>query len=636
MVRFPVSSRFVQPTGPQKEHLVSRNRPPLPARLLRISLATAVLVLAVAVSSAAASSTSHAAKAGGVYRVGWDEAFGFTNSFDPTGEYHTQAFGIFSNLLIRTLLGYNHVAGPAGNHLVPDIATSVPKPTASGTKYTFHLKVGVKFGPPVNRPVTSKDVLYAFERLARPKNGAQYGFYYNVIAGLTDYGAGKAKRISGITTPDSRTIVFRLTKPTGDFLYRLSMPATGPIPVEVAGCFEGKPGEYGRNLVATGPYMIEGSDKVDASSCSKLQHISGFDGMTYLKLVRNPSYDPSTDSKASRENLPDEFDFLVDSSLSDIMAKVAEGDLEDELPTVPAQQLRQYATDPGLRKHLHIFPADQTYFLMMNLTQPPFDDLHVRRAMNFVIDKAALVQAWGGPLIGKVANHMVPDTMFDNQLVEFAPYRTPGDHGSVAKAKAAMKGSKYDTKGDGTCSASACKGVLLLADTQDADSKLVPVIQASAGKIGITFEVRSVAGPFPTIQTTAKNIPFADFTGWSKDYADALTYFAPLFDGRSIIPVGNSNLSLVGLDANQAGTLGLTGNVKNVPSVDADLDRCSALTGSARLTCYEALDKKMTTKIVPWIPYLWRSAAHITGKRVTKWQYDQFFSGTAYAHVAVE
>ena len=47
---------------------------------------------------------------------------------------------IYSNLLIRTLVGYNHVAGAAGNVIVPDIATSVPKPTNGGKTYTFHLK----------------------------------------------------------------------------------------------------------------------------------------------------------------------------------------------------------------------------------------------------------------------------------------------------------------------------------------------------------------------------------------------------------------------------------------------------------------------------------------------------------------
>ena len=55
-----------------------------------------------------------------------------TDGFDPTGEYYTFSWAIESNLMIRTLVGYNHVAGPAGNMLVPDIATAVPRPTDGG------------------------------------------------------------------------------------------------------------------------------------------------------------------------------------------------------------------------------------------------------------------------------------------------------------------------------------------------------------------------------------------------------------------------------------------------------------------------------------------------------------------------
>ena len=135
-------------------------------------------------------------------------------------------------------------------------------------------------------------MLYALERLAVPENGGQYAFYYSVIQGFDDFGAGKATTISGIETPDDKTIVFHLTKPTGDFLFRLGMPATGPIPEEVAKCFDGKPGRYGRDLVSSGPYMIEGADAVNASSCAALKPMSGFD-QTQLTLVRNPDYDPS-------------------------------------------------------------------------------------------------------------------------------------------------------------------------------------------------------------------------------------------------------------------------------------------------------------------------------------------------------
>src|SRR5919202_1987211 len=133
---------------------------------------------------------------------------------------------MYSSLMLRTLMGYKHVAGATGNELIPDLAADMPKVSSDGKTYTFKLRQGVKFGPPVSRAVTSKDVAYAFERICDPKLVAQYGFYYTPIAGFSECQAGKTGgKISGIETPDDQTITFKLTKPTGDFLYRLSMPA---------------------------------------------------------------------------------------------------------------------------------------------------------------------------------------------------------------------------------------------------------------------------------------------------------------------------------------------------------------------------------------------------------------------------
>src|SRR2546423_8750899 len=61
-------------------------------------------------------------KAGGTFRVDVEQSFNFTGGFDPTGEYLGQAFGFYSDMMLRTLLGYNHVAGAAGNTLVPELA----------------------------------------------------------------------------------------------------------------------------------------------------------------------------------------------------------------------------------------------------------------------------------------------------------------------------------------------------------------------------------------------------------------------------------------------------------------------------------------------------------------------------------
>jgi peptide/nickel transport system substrate-binding protein len=598
------------------------------------ALLGAAVLTAALVSAAAAGSSDQSIK-GGTYRVGWEGSFGWTNSFDPTGEYLANGFVIYANLMLRTLVGFNHVAGPAGNKVVPDLAISVPKPTNGGKTYTFRLKKGIKFGPPLNREITSKDVRYALERLARPKNGAQYGFYYNIIKGLDAYAAGKTKSISGIKTPNAKTISITLTQPAGDFPFRMTMPATAPMPSEVAGCFEGKPGGYGRYVISSGPYMIEGADELDASSCKTLTPISGYDGQTKLTLVRNPAYNARTDSRKARENLPDSFEFIVDTNIDDIFNKVAAGELEDEFGTASPKVFREYSVNPSKRKFLKSNSADGTYYITLNLTQPPFDDVHVRRAMNWVMDKDALRKAWGGPVAGEIAQHIIPNPMLLGKLAGFQPYKTPGDRGSVAKARAEMAKSKYSND-KGVCTAKECKGVLLITDTRAVDKLTLPTIQAGAAKIGITFTVRTVNGAYPVIQTPSKNIPISNRPRWFKDYADPSTFIDPLFYGGNIIPSGNTNYSLVGITPKQAAALKVTGTTTGVPSIDKDANRCQRLLGNARVTCYAAIDRKLTTEIVPWVPYMWAYTVNILGPNVAKWTFDQSAGLTGLAHVAVK
>ena len=592
-----------------------------------------VAALTVALVSAASAGPDAKSQRGGTYRVGWETAFGWTDSFDPTGEYLANAFTIYSNLMLRTLVQFNHVAGPAGNVAVPDLATSVPKPTNGGKTYTFKLKSGIKWGPPVNREITSKDVRYGIERMARPKNGAQYGFYYTIIQGLDKYAKGEAKSISGIKTPNAKTISITLTQPSGDFPFRMTMPAVAPMPPEVLKCFEGKVGKYGRYVVSSGPYMIEGSENMNISSCAKMKPISGYDGTTSLTLVRNPNYKASTDSRKARENLPDRFEFTTNSNPDDIYNKVGAGDLEDEYVTASPKVFREYQVNPSKRKYLKSNSADGTYYITMNLTQPPFDDVHVRKAMNWVMDKEALRKAWGGPVAGEIAQHIIPNPMLLGKLNGFQPYKTPGDRGNVAKARAEIKKSKY-ANSNGVCSAKECKGVLLISDVRAVDKLTLPVIQAAASKIGITFTIRTVNGAYPVIQTPSKNIPISNRPRWFKDYADPSTFVDPLFN--NILEAGNTNYSLVGLTPTQAEQYGIKGNIDDVPSVATLANRCARLIGNARVTCYAQVDRVLMNEIVPWVPYMWANQVNIISPTVAKWQFDQGSGWTAFAHVAVK
>ena len=193
---------------------------------------------------------------------------------------------------MRTLVGYNHVKGAPGNVLVPDAATDLGKLSNGGKTYTFKIKQGVKFGPPLNRQVTSADFKFAMERIKDPKLAAGYGFYYN--------------EVKSVETPDPSTVVYNLTKPRRRLpLPRSRMPAAGPMPKEVAGCFT-EAAKYGRFVISSGPYMIEGSDKLDASSCDKVvaAPLSGFDGEKQLIARAQPGLRPQDGLAEGARELP--------------------------------------------------------------------------------------------------------------------------------------------------------------------------------------------------------------------------------------------------------------------------------------------------------------------------------------------
>jgi peptide/nickel transport system substrate-binding protein len=580
---------------------------------------------------------------GGTFKTQTD-AFVWTGNFDPTGEYLATYLGLYTNLLGRPLMGYLHEPDAEGNKVIPDLATADPEISSDGKSYTFTIRDGVKFGPPLSRQVTSKDVEYAFRRIGTPSLVAQYGFYYlGVIDGLQEYSdagglskpANASKPISGIETPDDKTIVFHLAQPTGDFLNRLAMPAAGPIPEEIGKCFL-KAGEYGRFVISSGPYMVQGSADLDMSSCDAMKAIAGFDPNKFVKLERNPDYDASTDTPEARENFFDAFEMTLNTNAQDIFDKTAAGQIELAYASEPAEVIRTYTTDPSLEDLYKTNSGDRTWYITMNLTQPPFDDIHVRKAANWIMDKEGLRRAWGGPPKGEIANHIVPDAMFGGELDDYAPYASEGDAGNLDEAKAEMAQSKYDTNQDGVCDAPECSGIQHITRNTDVWKNMEPVIESSFLKIGLKVDSRELEDSYTVIQTVSKAVPVSSTPGWGKDYADASTFMV-LFDSRSILPEGNVNYSLVGLTAKQVTDMKVKGTTTGIPSVDADIDACNATIDNAeRQACWEDLDKKLMEEVVPWVPYLDANADFVISEAVVNYTFDQNAGDPGWAHIAVD
>lgn len=613
------------------------------ARVVAASAVVAVMALLAACTSAQGPSAAKTASvhAGGVLRLS-GSSLEFSDNMDPTGEY--SSWGEL-NLQVRTLVTYKYATGAAGLQIVPDIATTVPKPTDNGLTYTFHLKSGVRFAPPVNRAVTSYDFAYAFERINLGALAAQYGFYFDgVIKGMT----GSAKSlapISGISTPNASTIVFHLTKPTGDFLDRLAMYAAGPIPSQVAKCFL-TPGSYGRDLVSSGPYMLLGSDKVNISSCSTIKPVSGFDPTRGMVLVRNPNYSQKTDQQTGRKNYPNAVTISVDSNVSDIYAKIKNGTVDaDYTDTAPPPKavLAQYLTNPSLRQYVHTTQlAGVTEYLAMNLTTPPFDDIHVRKAVNWILDKSAILKAWGGTATATIATHLIPPSVLgDVPQSNFNLYPTPGNAGSLAKAQAEMKQSRYDPLHDGKCDiAKDCNQIVVINGNMPPWTDIEPTVVSDLAKIGIHIVPRELAGDatFSAIQVPKDKIPAQMGVEWAYDYPDGLPYYNSLLDSSSINAQANENFSLVGLTPQTARSLGVSYPAGGIPSLDSQINKCEAVAvgSTQRPVCWANLEKQTMSSVVPWAPLVWPSNIIIMSSDVTSAVFppalDELFGNDAVAN----
>ena len=612
-----------------------------------VSLVAVVMLVAAACSKKTDTTTSNTASGsgpttGGTYRTA-TSTFNYDDNFDPTGEYLGNAWGLFSELLMRNLMTYNHKSGEEGGGTpVPDIATGAPEISADGLTYSFTLKDNVMWGPPLTRAVTAGDIEYAFERINAASLNALYGNYYcGIIVGMT-CDAKSVAPVSGIKVTDDTHMTFTLDQPTGDFLYRLAMPATGAFPPEVAKCFT-TAGDYGRYVMSSGPYMIQGEDKLDISSCDKMKPFVGFNPDSGMTFVRNPNYVAASDSPDVRANYLDGVQIDIDSNVDDIYAKVQSGELDGTYGDAPPAAVeQQYTTDPTLKQYIHSDTADRTWYITMNLLAPPFDDPHVRKAANWIMDKAALAKAFGGSLHGVPATTIEPPTV-NPATATYDPYATANFAGDLTKAQDEMKQSKYDTNQDGMCDAPECSGFIFLGRNFSWGPAIDQIAVADLAKIGLKANLKETDTGYDTLILVKKLVPISAYPGWGKDFASPYGFDFFIFNSAGISCEGANNYALVGITPQQAQECGVQAEYNaaqqyypdGFPSVDDKMAQCTAGAADQVNQCYADLDKYLMETAVPWVPWSFAQNLVFTSASVTQYAYDDFSGDISFSHTAV-
>lgn len=217
-------------------------------------------VLAACGSSTSGGGSSPAAGSsptmGGTLNVSFE---GEPTGLDPSVAWELESWSIL-HCVFNQMLTY--VAGPGPAVVTTDIATEVPTVenggvTNGGKTWTFHLRKGVMFHPPVSREVTAADVKWSMERMLNPKMSprAPAGYMYTSIVGVNELAAGKASHASGIKVIDPYTLQIDLTQPDYVFPYVMALPFTAVLAKEWVAKYSYA--EIARHPLGTGPFVFD-------------------------------------------------------------------------------------------------------------------------------------------------------------------------------------------------------------------------------------------------------------------------------------------------------------------------------------------------------------------------------------------
>ena len=430
---------------------------------------------------ASSSATGRAApQRGGTLRLlGTGDIF----NLDTTSGYYT-VLNIISRAFTRQLVSYPASPDFAKSlRLAPDVAAAVPTRanggiTADGKTYTFRIKPGVKWDTTPPRQVIAGDFVREFKLLCNPVSptGAP-GYFTSTILGMNGYCDGFAKvkgtaaaiaryvdshRLHGVVAKDSRTLVVRLVKPAPDFLNILALPFSSARPVEYMK-YVPDSAEFRQHTISNGPYKIV-----------------KYTPTKEFRLERNPAWDPKTDTL--RKAYVDRITVTEGLTAESVQQQLEAGTAEMEWDaTPPSQDLPRLISSND--KRLVIAPGGPYYvalnvYLPLNQYAGPMKNKLVRQAVNYAVDKNAVVQVFGGRRIAAAANQVVlPGNV--GYIPGFNPYPNKNGSGDAAKAKALLSQAGYPNGLD----------VKLLYQTLQPFPRVAQSLQASLERAGFRVKL---------------------------------------------------------------------------------------------------------------------------------------------------
>jgi peptide/nickel transport system substrate-binding protein len=488
------------------------------------------------------------------FRIAMDES---TDYLDPGLSDTTEGWGVLWNVYLP-LLGYRHASGKAGAQLVPYLATSLPHISRDRRTYRLTLRKGLRYSN--GSRVKASDFKKTVERdFVLDSAGAAF---FRDIVGAQRFVKTQKGGIRGIVVDDpTRTILIHLVAPQADFANVLASEFAAPVPASAP------PADTSLHpLPSTGPYRI-----------------TSYQPRSRIVEERNPYFQAWRFHGNVPAGNPDRVTWDIVPSAAVALRRVLNG--QDDWMSyyqIPSSRLSSIE-----RKHasrLKTFtPPDLVYFFM-NTRVPPFNDVKVRRAVNYAISRRWLKRLAGGP--AQTTENILP-----------APYPSYRPHvlyrHDLHKARRLVReylrqpGSK--------------RRVFVWNHDVAADLPFTKYLVSVLHRIGFDASEKVVtAGSYWTTigdEKTRAQIGFAD---WVQDYPHPLDWFGVLLDGRTITPTHNSNYANFDVGWANREIAALTRRPRLTPKVDRS---------------WAALDRKVM-RLAPWAPFLTREETNFFSARV--------------------
>ncbi len=411
------------------------------------------------------------------------------------------------------LVTFKHAKGSEGFTIVPDLAEEMPKAEDGGKTYVFKLRKGIKFSN--GQELTVKDVVASFQRIFKI-SGPTSGTFYNLIVGADAClkTAATCTLDGGVVADEAaNTVTFHLTKPDAEFFDKLAVPHAVILPASTEAKDQGN-----APIPGTGAYMA-----------------ASYDPNKQLKLVRNPNF-VEWSKDAQPDGYPDEIHYDFGLTEEAEITAIQNGQADWTLDPPPTDRLGELGSKYKDRVFINTLTA--MYYLPMNTNIPPFNNVKARQAVNYAIDRNAVVKLFGGTKLAAPACQILPPGFPGYE--PYCPFtKNPGEKWTapdLAKAKQLVKES-------GT----AGQKVTIIVEDIAVNRSIGVYMQSVLKKIGYDASVKAISQnlQFTYIQNTKNKVQIS-LSEWYQDYPAASDFLNVLFGCDSFHPESDNSVNIAG------------------------------------------------------------------------------------------